>query len=87
MKINFVAILKGLGVKMFASLAGWQAWLINIVLQKVWKAISEAFNKFLVYLNTSKEVKKQLDEYKKTINNPDATAEEIKDAGKGFLED
>lgn len=84
--MNIISLLQSLGVKALAGLAGWQAWLLNIFLKYVWKYLVIGFKKLLVIFRVRKEVKEELKEYKEDINKEGVTADEIKQAGKGFLE-
>lgn len=85
MKIDFVKLLKSFGVKFFAGLAGWQAWLIDLILNKAWKLFVQAWKKALKTLETKKEIKDELKKYEDKINKPNATEEEIRDAGRDFI--
>ena len=88
MKFNFVALLSGLKVKALVGLAGWQAWLVNLIMNRAWKFIVKQFKKLMVILAVRKKViKEELPKYQDAIKKEGATADEIKDAGKGFLED
>ena len=85
MKINFVELLKSFGVRALAGLSGWQAVLVNFILNKVLKALKAAWDKALVKLAVNKEIKEELKKYDETINKPNATEEEIRDAGRDFI--
>lgn len=92
MKIGFVELLKNFGVKAFVGLTGWQAWLADFILNKAWKAFLSAWkaflsawNKAMKALETKKEIKDELEKYNKVITNPNATEEEVRDAGRDFI--
>ncbi len=85
MKIDFVELLKNFGIKFFAGLSGWKAWLLNLVFNKLSKAFVKAWNKALKTLETKKEIKDELKKYDERINKPNATEEEIRDAGRDFI--
>jgi hypothetical protein len=87
MKMNFVKLLSSLGVKFFASMSGFQAWVANIILRKVWKFIVKVWNDALTKVSTDAENKRELKEYEAIIKDPQSTPEQIKDAGKKLLED
>lgn len=85
MKIDFVKLLRSFGVKAFVGLAGWQAWLADFVLNKLWKAIVKAWNQALVVLSTKKEIKDELKKYDEAIHKEGASADDIKKSAPDFL--
>lgn len=84
-KINFVQLFSVFGVKAFAGLASWQAWLADIILNKLWKAFLIAWNKAMNNMEQNKDAQEELKKYEKTINDPNSTAKDIRDAGSDFL--
>lgn len=85
MKFDFVDLLKSYGVKAIAGLSGWKAWLANLILNKVYKALKIAAMRIYNFLITSKEIKDELKKYDEIINKPNSTEEEIRDAGRDFI--
>ena len=83
-KFGSSVITKGLvriGLKMVGPV-GWVAsFFIDWVLKKAWPVVVRV----VVGLVEKKETAKELKDYGDKINKPDATAEEIKDAGKDML--
>jgi len=62
---------------------GIQGWIIGLLVKYGLKKAKEAV---IVQEEKVKE-SKNLDDYESVIKNPNSTAEEVKDAGKKFLED
>ncbi len=66
MKFDFVKLLTSFGIKFFAGLSGIQAWLANIIINKLFKALKVAWNSAMKTI----EDKKTLEEFKKEIEKP-----------------
>ena len=79
MKIDFVKLLSSYGVKALTGLAGWQAWLINLLVNRLWKkniypAIARAWNMMLETLRDNKA----LSQYENTLTQGKDADEEQK---------
>lgn len=85
MKIDFVKLLQSWGVKAFTGLAGFKAWLVNLILSKVWKAVLRAWNKAMKNIEESKQAQDELKKYKEVLNDPNSTAKDIRDSGRDFI--
>jgi hypothetical protein len=80
---NFIvqALIKNIG-----AASGFGGWLISKALFYLYDLANKYLRREVVKVETSEQVKEELKVYEKTINNPNATAEEIRNAGKKFLE-
>lgn len=65
MKIDFVKLLTGWGVRAVAGLSGFQAWLANILLNKLAKALSIAWKQTMQKLSDNKILKNYKSEISK----------------------
>lgn len=66
MRIDFVKLLASFGVKFFTGLAGFRAWLVNLLLNRLYKALAQAWREAMDKLSDNKV----LNEYKKEIAKP-----------------
>lgn len=67
------------------KLAGWQAWVANIIFNVLWKKISVLVKKYQNKKETDKEVSEQLNDYKEVINDSKSSAEDVKNAGRDLI--
>jgi hypothetical protein len=74
-------LFKAVLFKATSGLVGWRAWLAKLLIKYALKAVRRLIN----YAKVSKEVKENLKKYEKVINDPNATADDIADAGDDFL--
>lgn len=72
MKIGFVKLLKSFGINAVAGLAGWQAWLVDVILNKIWKALNKAWKDTLDKISDNKSLKKYADELAKGKDSDEA---------------
>lgn len=79
-------MLTGWGLKATAGLSGFQAWLANMILNVLWKWAQTKIKKLKTYFTTKKQNEEGLKKYEEQINKPEATPEDIKKAGKDFLQ-
>lgn len=80
-------IIKKYLVTQVLRLAGLKAWIANIVFNVIIKKIVKWYNDLMNLLENKKEEKENLNEYKDVVNEPSKTKEDIKDAGRKFLND
>lgn len=81
MKDAFAELLKSNLLKAITGLTGWRAWLAKLAIKFLVKLVGI----FAKYLEVKKEVKKDLEKYKKVINDPNSSADDIRDAAPDFL--
>lgn len=67
------------------KLAGWQAWVANMVFNVIWKRLVVLIKKYQNKKETDKEVSEQLNDYKEVINDSKSSAEDIKNAGRDLI--
>lgn len=73
-------------LKSISASTGFLGWLAGIFVNKAFELARKLIRRKVVETEAAEESKQELKEYDKKINKPGATAEEIKDAGKEFLE-
>jgi hypothetical protein len=67
-KINFIKILTGYGVKALTGLAAWQAWLVNLLLNRVWnKQVYPMVKRLWVNILNTVRDNKDLKQYVDTV--------------------
>jgi hypothetical protein len=71
MKIDFVKLLTSFGIKFFAGLSGIQAWLANILLNKIWKSAKVVWKDTMILLQDNKVLKEYLKEQNKPVEQID----------------
>lgn len=74
------AILKAVG-----ATAGFGGWVAALVIKKLYDIGVLYGKKEIVIGETKQENKQELDQYGKAINKPDASADDIRNAGDDFL--
>jgi len=74
-------LIQGYLVKAVSGLVGWRAWLAN----KLIKYVIMFLRKLFIYLDTRSEVKHALEKYKKVVNDPKSSADDIRNAAPDFL--
>ncbi len=74
-------LIKSYLVKAATGLVGWRAWLANFLIKNIMKFLKILFT----YLDTKHEVKVELEKYKKVLNDPNSTADDIRNAAPDFL--
>jgi len=67
------------------SLSGPIGWIASFLVEKVLKKIGKVLKRAYIFFAEQKETEKEVKEYKKEINAPDATKEEISNEGSKFL--
>ncbi len=80
-------ILKKYLVSQVLRLAGLKAWIANIIFNVIIKKLVKLWNDFVNYTENKKEEQKNLDQYKEVINDDTKSKDDIKDAGRKFLND
>lgn len=78
--MDIKAIIKSLVVRMWLKLAGWQAWVADIVFNVVWKKLVKLFKQYENKQKAEKEVDQSLEKYEKIIENPKSSADDIRNA-------
>lgn len=68
------------------KLAGWQAWVANIIFNVIWKKLVVLIKKYQNKKETDKEVSEQLNDYKEVINDSKSSAEDVKNAGRDLID-
>ena len=81
MKKALIEYLKLKAIKVLAGASGFQALIARYALNLVIKLVIRAHK----HLEVSKEVKENLDKYKKVIDDPNSTADDIRNAAPDFL--
>ena len=71
MKINFVKLLASFGVKLVTGLTGIKAWLVNFILNKVFKVLSVVWKDTMETLKDNKTLKEYIEEIEKPIEEID----------------
>lgn len=79
------AILKKFLITTTLKLAGWQAWVVDIIFNVIWKKLVNLGKQEINKVQTEKEQKVILDEHKKVINNPNSSADDIRNSDESFL--
>jgi len=75
------AILKAIG-----ATSGFLGWLLKVILGHAFEIGRKLLRREVVKVEVQEENKQELKEYEKKINAPNASAEDIRKAGKKFLE-
>lgn len=74
------------GVRTIAGLSGGWAWLVELIVTKIYKNfLRPAFIKAWSQVLVNKEVNDELKKYKEVINDPKSTADDVKKAAPDFL--
>lgn len=77
----FVGLVQGMLLKAVVGLVGWRAWLANLAISYMVKLLKV----LLAYVETRSEVKQALEKYRKVLNDPASTADDIRNAAPDFL--
>ncbi len=77
----FVGLVQGTLLKAVVGLVGWRAWLANLAISYMVKLLKV----LLAYAETKSEVKQALEKYRKVLNDPTSTADDIRNAAPDFL--
>lgn len=85
MNFDFVKLLTSFGVKAMAGLAGWQAWIIDLVLNKLLKLFNKWWNNLLIAIKVKKEVQDELKKYEGVVDDKKSTADDVKKSAPDFL--
>lgn len=83
--MDIKAIIKSLVVKTLLRLSGLRAWVASMFFNYIWKHVMRAIKMIRNKRQVNKEVNEQLKKYKEVINDPDASADDIKNAGSDLL--
>lgn len=67
------------------KLAGFRAWFANVILKQVFKLIEKYFKDLKNKNENKKEEKENLEKYKEVVNDKTKTPDEVRDAGRDFL--
>jgi hypothetical protein len=67
------------------KLSGFRAWLANLVFKVVFKKIEKWFKELKTKKENEKEEQDNLNKYKDVVNDKTKTPDEVRDAGKDFL--
>lgn len=67
------------------KLAGFRAWLANVVLKQVFKLVEKYFKDLKNKNENKKEEQENLEKYKEVVNDKTKTPDEVRDAGRDFL--
>ena len=77
-------------VRTWAGLTGGWAWLVELVVTRIYKkiiapAVTKAWAQAMAKLETNKEINEELKKYKEVINDPKSTADDVKNSAPDFL--
>jgi len=67
------------------KLAGFRAWLANVILKQVFKLVEKYFKDLKNKNENKKEEKENLEKYKEVVNDKTKTPDQVRDAGRDFL--
>lgn len=67
------------------KLAGFRAWLANVVLKQVFKLVEKYFKDLKNKNENKKEEQENLEKYKEVVNDKTKTPDQVRDAGRDFL--
>lgn len=73
--------LKSYALSAVTGLVGWRAWLVRLFINLIFKLAKFLSN----YLEVKHEVKENLEKYEKVINDPNSTADDIRNSAGDFL--
>lgn len=68
-----------------ASLGGLRLWLAKYLMDRIIKAIEVYYKKYMIQKEQTKKAEVENELYKERINDPNAKAEDIRDAGRDFI--
>lgn len=77
--------LKAYAKELLKGLGGLRARLAIFIADAIIKVVVKTLQEFETKLREGKQAKEELDAYKNKINNPNATPEDIRDAGRDFI--
>lgn len=77
--------LKAYAKELLKGLGGLRARLAIFIADAIIKVVVRVLQEIETRLREGKKAKEELDAYKNKINNPDATPEDIRDAGRDFI--
>lgn len=77
----FIELVKAYALKSIAGLGGIKAWVAKLVLNFIIKTLK----KIGIQVSENLKAKKELEEYEKKLNDPNASLEDRKEADKDFL--
>lgn len=77
--------LKAYAKELLKGLGGLRARLAIFIADVIIKVVVRVLQEFETKLREGKKAKEELDAYKNKINNPNATPEDIRDAGRDFI--
>ena len=67
------------------KLAGFRAWLANLILKQVFKLVEKYFKDLKNKNENKKEEQENLEKYKEVVNDKTKTPDQVRDAGRDFL--
>lgn len=76
-----VDLVQGMLLKAVVGLVGWRAWLANLAINYMVKLLKV----LLAYVETRSEVKQALEKYRTVLNDPNSTADDIRNAASDFF--
>ena len=80
-----LSALKSYALAAVSGLVGWRAWLAKLAIQAIFRLATKLAKYLEIRKEVKDEIKKKLKKYDEVLNDPNATADDIKRAGDDFL--